>query len=568
MRGTGQSRPIRWLIAAVAAGYLGLTMTGASPVRAAHNAASTLVKSAHTDSDQPVDFGGLSGQRIPLPPIDPALYNFCKNNSRQPPDEPPSILLSTYLAGFSVSGKLNGSLPSGYPALAFAQSEGKDEGFFEAPGEVLPFRNHSILCVLATLQLDYHGLHGNQHLHELPPVKVSFLAFGFEPVTAIATLVQPPPAKPGELPPPLTAVIYQDQGLIGPPTSGAAPFTVVATAQLELKLTDVTVNGTPVNVGPSCRTNGFLNTPNNKVAPGQVVLTGGTKPNDPQPGYSVVNNGGALEGVATVPPFTGCITPAGENLDSLLTAAASGPGNFVRMIQGPACSNFQGFFGFDCVSFSDFLPPNVPVFNVRHGGSYSSSAPLVISQFGQNTTSGVTITCGRSTISGEFPDVSGPVRGALGSVRWSKISKNCTGSILQSDGITSTPEGTWQVTQEGTAYFGGTIYSDGATTNSNLQADAVGNVMLELTGTGIPDHETCHATLFGWAPAIYTNRGSVLNIFATSNGGAITQINVIKGCAGVLPAVGQDGFSPYGISATYVLKPGGITITSPPAPTH
>lgn len=541
MRSGRSARKLQWLTAAAAIGCISLTMAGASPVRAAHESTS------------------VTSKQIPLPPINTRLYDFCKQNTKAP-GQPPAATLSTYLAGFSDSGKLGGALPSGFPHLALAQSEGTDEGFWEGVPQP-DTRQHIIQCVMATLQLDYHGPHGNQHLHELPPVKVTLMAFGFEPVTATATLVQPPPAKHETLPPPLTAIIYQDQGIAGA-FSLVTPFTVVATAQLELKLSDVTVNGAPVNVGSSCRTNGLLRTPNNHVAPGEVVLTGGTKPNDPQPGYAAVNTGGALEGVATVPPFVGCVTPSGENLDPLLTAAASGPGNFIKIDQGPSCENFGGF-GFGCVTFTDFLPPDLPIFTVRHGGSYSSSAPFVISQFGNSPVPGVTISCDKSTITGEFPDASGPLRGALGTVRWATM-PDCQGTITNPDGSTA-PGGTWKVAQDGTAYFGGMSYSNGVTINpATTQADAVGNVMLELTGTGGPINGTCHATLFGPNAASYTNHGSVLNIIGTSG----NLLNVDKGCAGILPAPDQPNFGPYAISATYNLKPGGMTITSPPAPTH
>jgi hypothetical protein len=53
------------------------------------------------------------------------------------------------------------------------------------------------------------------------------------------------------------------------------------------------------------------------------------------PNY-VVNTGGFLSGTATIPPFHGC--GAGENLDPLFTASLSGPGNYIRITQGPICN--------------------------------------------------------------------------------------------------------------------------------------------------------------------------------------------------------------------------------------
>lgn len=53
-------------------------------------------------------------------------------------------------------------------------------------------------------------------------------------------------------------------------------------------------------------------------------------------GYLLLS-GGALSGEATVPAFTGCGTD-GEDLDRLLTASVSGPGNHIKQVQGQTCS--------------------------------------------------------------------------------------------------------------------------------------------------------------------------------------------------------------------------------------
>ncbi|WP_067472865.1 fibronectin type III domain-containing protein [Actinomadura hibisca] len=96
-------------------------------------------------------------------------------------------------------------------------------------------------------------------------------------------------------------------------------YTIKATARMSVRLHDVRVNGTPLEVGPRCRT----------VRPAELVLTGGT------PEYKSILLGGPLRGVYTVPPFTGC--GVGEDLSPLLTAAVSGPGNAVKMMQGKIC---------------------------------------------------------------------------------------------------------------------------------------------------------------------------------------------------------------------------------------
>ena len=103
------------------------------------------------------------------------------------------------------------------------------------------------------------------------------------------------------------------------------PFTspnesTTVTSEQRIQVSDVTVNGTPLNVGQHCRT----------AVPTNVVLTSNA-------GYDVTK-GGVLSGNITIPPFTGC--GVGENLDPLLTASISGPGNFVQLTQGPTCARF------------------------------------------------------------------------------------------------------------------------------------------------------------------------------------------------------------------------------------
>jgi hypothetical protein len=87
-----------------------------------------------------------------------------------------------------------------------------------------------------------------------------------------------------------------------------------------LALSDVTVNGQPLDVGPHCRTSTPLAINLSGIPPYQPLL------------------GGPLEGVLTIPPLSGCGTT--EDLDPLLTAPLTGSGNLVRIIQGTPCSAF------------------------------------------------------------------------------------------------------------------------------------------------------------------------------------------------------------------------------------
>ncbi|MDR0343046.1 MAG: hypothetical protein LBI49_07965, partial [Nocardiopsaceae bacterium] len=76
----------------------------------------------------------------------------------------------------------------------------------------------------------------------------------------------------------------------------------------------------------------------------QVVLQGGSDPTEPSPQYTGVAqilNAGTVAGTATIPPFTGCVTPAGDNLGPLLDATVSGPGNYIKMTTGVPCTDLS-----------------------------------------------------------------------------------------------------------------------------------------------------------------------------------------------------------------------------------
>jgi hypothetical protein len=200
-----------------------------------------------------------------------------------------------------------------------------------------------------------------------PPVRATFLTFGFVPVTATVHLRQQ--VSGGRLVP-ITEVGYQrykhfnqvtaelDPGCShtpaaqcgfnycsGGPDNTCSDFVITVTAAVTLRLSDVTVNGTPLDVGSHCQTTGPLYTPGNPVADpdnDRMVLQGGSHPSEPSPqwvGDAAIVKGGAVAGYVTIPPFTGCVTPDGDNLDPLLTAAVSGPGNYVKTTVGAVCSD-------------------------------------------------------------------------------------------------------------------------------------------------------------------------------------------------------------------------------------
>jgi hypothetical protein len=182
-----------------------------------------------------------------------------------------------------------------------------------------------------------------------------------------------------------------------------------------------------------------------------------------------------------------------------------------------------------------------PLFTVTHGGRFTASAPLTLTDTKLTTT--LTITCSASAISGVFPDTSGPPRGALASMTLTMA--GCTGD----DGST------WHVTQRGPVFFDPVIGFAGTDTT----AGSVDDLSLVLTGTGTGAPGTCRAVLHGFEFVTYTNSGSVLSIQP-----ADSAIGVEKSsCPDVLRS--DNGIGGFGadLSATYNLLPGGTKITIP-----
>ncbi|TRV78880.1 hypothetical protein FKN01_11890 [Streptomyces sp. 130] len=138
---------------------------------------------------------------------------------------------------------------------------------------------------------------------DLPDAESTFLTFGFQPVTAKVSFENGP--------------ITISTGSYGTGATRVSFSTAYFTQSLRLH--DVKVNGTPLDVGSDCRTS----------KPFKVVLNGGEA-------YKNVALGGVLEGQVDIPSFTGCGT-GGEDLNPLFTASISGPGNRVFMNQAPTC---------------------------------------------------------------------------------------------------------------------------------------------------------------------------------------------------------------------------------------
>ena len=143
-------------------------------------------------------------------------------------------------------------------------------------------------------QLSYHGL------PEFPPSRTTFLAFGFEPVSATLHLIEVGTLNAVAIGPYFAC----------PPACPTKPTVTTVSSYLYIRVSNVTINGVPLNVGADCGT-----------APFDAIVTGNSTSKPP---YSVTL-GGPVTGTIDIPPFTSC--GVGEDLDPLFTASISGPYN-------------------------------------------------------------------------------------------------------------------------------------------------------------------------------------------------------------------------------------------------
>jgi hypothetical protein len=201
-----------------------------------------------------------------------------------------------YITGYSDVAKLYGAalLQPNRPARPALVNIDFAYRYVPKPGRLIAF---------STGELYYQGR------HELPPVRATFLAFRFVPVTATLMVTELTPIK-----------IRSVSGTTAPPY----PITVHATTTVRIRISDVDVNGVPLAIGPHCR----------PISSTRLTLIGRGKNTIPPTGYTVAT-GGPLSGRLVIPAFTNCGVT--ENLDPLLTGSISGPGNYVLMTQGKLC---------------------------------------------------------------------------------------------------------------------------------------------------------------------------------------------------------------------------------------
>ncbi|MDQ0988184.1 DUF6801 domain-containing protein [Streptomyces sp. V2I9] len=216
-----------------------------------------------------------------------------------PIEIPPEWVMTTaetYAAGYANAAKLNGAAALGPAFMKVVLNK-----------RYINDSCASTVDVTSEVNFDYQGK------RQLPPTKATFLTYGFMPTTATMTLEQVgPPAA------------IHTHTVTNTPTY---PEETTVTARLVMRLSDVEVNGVPLDVGPDCRTE----------RPFEQVLRGYGQ-SYPPAGY-LVAYGGSLTGYAHIPPFTGC--GVGEDLDPIFTSAISSPGkkadNYAKMTQAPLC---------------------------------------------------------------------------------------------------------------------------------------------------------------------------------------------------------------------------------------
>lgn len=427
-----------------------------------------------------------------------------------------------YADGYADASKLDGSEPVGPAYVA---------GNIWEEFDVMVGDTTYAVCSVAQVQPDDGGT------PSFPPTTATFAAFGFAPVTATVQLTE----VGLKAPPPITDVTYQQVSTpaSGPTQPAETPFTSISTAQLLLRVLSVKVNGVTLDVGSHCQTATPLFTPDSPEDPDPatdplVVMSGGDAPDDPLPVIEAPTSGGALAGTVTIPPFSGCGTGP-DNLDPLLDASVSGPGNYVDLVTGELCEpvSDKTFCG------SDGMADTEPLWSVSGGGTFSAAGRATLTW---STSIGKSnrITCTGSTVTGAMPDAAGPLRGALGTFTWTPT--GCTGT-----GGTS-----WTVTEQGKASLSPSdqVTSSGTTTTFGT----VTGLTLTMTDG------TCTVTAAQPA-AVLTFHYVQPPTPGFLLGGTITDTTVSSGCASLgFTWTGWNVITSFPLSP---VSPGTITITSP-----
>ncbi|RDD86811.1 DUF6801 domain-containing protein [Streptomyces parvulus] len=246
---------------------------------------------------------GAAPDRDDVPP--------CRYDEQTPPTD---VSLNAYVTGYANVNKMDGAAYLPPSCLLIEQG---------LPVDGPPDPEHIIFDTVSWANLHYQGR------KQTPPFPSTFLSFDFAPVRTTMVLEQ-------------TGPIRIDSRI----KLRLSDFTTVTDtyvrAPLVAHVTELEVNGTPLDVGPDCRTETSLTSvdPDPANHPGDhLVLYGRGEQliGQEATGYLLLS-GGTLSGETAIPAFTGCGTADGEDLDRLLTASVSGPGNHIKQVQGQTCA--------------------------------------------------------------------------------------------------------------------------------------------------------------------------------------------------------------------------------------
>ncbi|MEW1995331.1 DUF6801 domain-containing protein [Streptomyces coelicoflavus] len=234
----------------------------------------------------------------------------CRYDEQHPPTD---VSLNAYVTGYANVKKMRGA--AYLPPSCVLIEQG-----IPVPGP--PDPDYLIFDTVSYANFHY------QERRQTPPFEATFLSFDFAPVKATMVLEQ-------------TDTMRIDSRMKMSMTDFSTTTDTYVRAPLVLHVLDLEVNGTPLDVGSECRTETSLTSedPDPANFPGDHLVLYGRGElliGQPATGYLLLS-GGVLSGEATIPAFTGCGTD-GEDLDRLLTASVSGPGNLIKQVQGQTCA--------------------------------------------------------------------------------------------------------------------------------------------------------------------------------------------------------------------------------------
>lgn len=210
---------------------------------------------------------------------------------------------------------------------------------------------------------------GGVDVGAIATVKVRMVAFGSIPATATLELRSPRSAGKVE---PFVIHLWQVLGSRRgcDPTWRPGDATTIAEGRVEIRIADLSVDGVPVDVGPSCRTRqpadlrlwgeptGYSPGGGGDLGAYDGLRTGSLGPLE-SPFYGADNGRVIPDSTGmTIPPFAGCGV-GGEDLSPLVTAMASGPNNPVRIKQSPLITRRDGSVDLNNVRACDEARPKV-----------------------------------------------------------------------------------------------------------------------------------------------------------------------------------------------------------------